>query len=127
MKIPQTCASTLMVAGMLLFTGGTGQAQVGSGSGSGGAVGQGGPEIKRPGTGQEVTPGGPGTMPEFNQNLPGAPDSGKASRPGSGSIGAPGSPGEPGGAGTSGGGTSSPGTGSSGGMGSSGGAGGGGK
>lgn len=156
MKIRRTSACLFIASGMLLFTGAALQAQVGSGSGSGGVVGQGGPNITRPGTGQEVTPGGSGTIPEFNQSTQGAPDGGTGSRPGSGSMGAPGStvqpggtgaPGRglPGGTGTPGGGTSSPGTGSSadmsssggtgssggmgsgGGMGSSGGAGGGGK
>ncbi len=70
MKIPQTDAAAFMVAGMFLFTGGIVQAPVGSGSGSGGAIGQGDPNIMRPENGQEVIPGGSGTIPEFNQSTP---------------------------------------------------------
>lgn len=134
MTIRQKCIYMCIASGILLFTGGAVQAQVGSGSGSGGAIGQGGPEITKPGTGQSVTPGGSGPIPEFNQSTPGAPDSGTGSRPGSGSTSSPGSTGQlggtgapgkglPGGTGTPGGGMGSSGTGSSGGMGSTGGTG----
>lgn len=43
-----------MTSGILLFADGGLQAQLGSGSGSGGAVGQGGPEIIRPGNSKDV-------------------------------------------------------------------------
>ena len=64
MKIKRTSTCLWMVSGMLLFTGGALQAQVGGGSslgGSGGAVGQGSPDITRPGTGGDATRGGAGT------------------------------------------------------------------
>ena len=64
MKIKRTSTCLLMVSGMLLFIGGALQAQVGGGSslgGSGGAVGQGSPDITRPGTGGDATRGGAGT------------------------------------------------------------------
>jgi hypothetical protein len=52
MTIPQICLYMVMASGILLLTGGVLQAQLGGGSSSGspgGAIGQGGPDITRPG------------------------------------------------------------------------------
>lgn len=48
MTIRHLCVSMLMGSWILLFADGAVQAQLGSGSGSGGAIGQGSPEITKP-------------------------------------------------------------------------------
>ena len=133
MKIKRTSTCLWMVSGMLLFTGGALQAQVGGGSslgGSGGAVGQGSPDITRPGTGGDATRGGAGTPQGSSGSMkPGHESSGTMGS--EGAIIKPGPGGTPGGSGrlpgssttnpgASGGSGSAPGSGS-GGMGSSGG------
>ena len=53
----------------MLFTGGPVQTQLGSGSGSGGAVGQGGPDITKPGKGGETNQEGSGTSDRSSESM----------------------------------------------------------
>lgn len=54
MTTRQACMYIIMAIGILVFTGEALQAQIGTGSGSGGAIGQGGPDITKPGKDGEV-------------------------------------------------------------------------
>ena len=58
----------MVSSGILLLAGGTVQAQVGSGVGSGGVVGQGSPDMTRPGKSEDAAQRGSGSSKEFNKS-----------------------------------------------------------
>jgi hypothetical protein len=81
LKIKHACACIVMASGMLLLADGAGQAQLGTGSGSGGAVGQGDPDITRPGTGEDAPQRGAGSPDRSGGTMEQGQDSSGGMRP----------------------------------------------